>query len=263
MERLELPSARGTVATLLVAMLVLTAGCSAGGLLGGGDGNGNGDSGSIEPYTDSGDELTGEMVNESHTSAIQSAGSYTLESNVSLTGADSSLVQNAHGQVDLENDRQYAVQFASLFGNRTTYRYTADNTTYQRIVPEDGETQYQTSEGGQIANPSINTDNVDAFEWEQQGTETHEGVGVTRYEATGVANYTALPTSPAEENVSDVSATLLVSEDGVMHEYRVDYTQEGSGSTQEISLRYAVTDVGSTTVEEPGWLDEARNSSGN
>lgn len=257
MARFELPSARGTIATLLVAALVLTAGCSAGGFLGGGDDDGD-DSG-IEPYTESGGDLTGEMLNDSHTEAIESAGSYTLESNVSLTGEDSSLVQNASGQVDLENDRQYVVQFASLFGNQTIYRYTADNTTYQRVEPESGETQYDTTQGGQITSPAINTDNVDAFEWEQQGTETHEGVDVTRYEATGVANYSALPTDAGEGNVSDFSATLLVSADGVMHEYNVGYTQESSGSTQQVSLRYAASDVGSTTVEEPGWLDEAQN----
>ena len=249
-------SVRRTFATLLVAALVLTAGCSAGGLLGGGDGNGDDGSGDIDPYTESGDELTGEMLNDSHTETIRSAGSYTLVANVSLSGEDSALVQDARGRIDLENDKQYVVQFASFFGNQTTYRYTADNTTYERVVPEDGETQYQTNEGGTITQPTVNTDNVDAFEWEQQGTETHEGVDVTRYEATGVANYTALPTSPSEENVSDASATLLVSEDGVMHEYVVEYTQESSGSTQEVSVRYAATDVGSTTVEEPDWLDE-------
>ncbi|WP_121820645.1 DUF7537 family lipoprotein [Halostella salina] len=256
MARYETPSVRTTLATLFVGVLVLTAGCSAAGIFGGG---GDGDNGSIEPYTDSGDELDGEMLNESHTEAIESAGSYTLGYNVTLSGSNSSLVQNTRGQVDLENDRQYAVQFVSLFGNRTTYRYTADGTTYQRIVPENGETQYQTSNGSTTASPAINTNNVDAFEWEQQGTETVDGVGVTRYEATGVANYSALPTAPSEANASDVSATLLVSEDGVMHEYTLDYTQESSGATQEISLRYAATEVGSTTVEEPDWLDEARN----
>ena len=242
---------------MLVALLVLTAGCSAGGLLGSDDGNGDNGSGDIEPYTESGDELTGEMLNQSHIDAIQAAGSYTLEANVSLSGEDSSLVQDARGRIDLDNDKQYVVQFASIFGNQTTYRYTANGTTYERVVPEDGETQYRTNEDGTITEPSVNTDNIDAFEWEQQGTETHEGVGVTRYEATGVANYTALPTSPEEGNVTDVSATLLVSEDGVMHEYVVEYTQENGDSSQSVSLRYAATDVGSTTVEEPDWTDEA------
>ncbi|WP_135536199.1 DUF7537 family lipoprotein [Halostella pelagica] len=256
MKRSKTQSVRRILATLFVTVIVLTAGCSG---VTGIFGNDDGDSG-VEPYTESGDELTGEMLNESHRDTLRSAGSYTAEVNISLTSDESSITQDTRGKVDLENDRQYVVQSASLFGNRTTYRYMADNVTYEKVVPEGGETRYETTQNAETASASVNTDNIDAFEWEQRGTETHEGVGVTRYEATGVANYSALPTDASEDNISDLSATLLVTEDGVMYEYTVDYTRE-SDSTQELSLRYATRDIGSTTVEEPDWLDEAQSNS--
>lgn len=70
-------------------------------------------------------------------------------------------------------------------------------------------------------------------------------------------------------NISDESpivnydATILVDEDGVIHSLSVTAEAEQDGETSTVSFSMNVTDVNDTSIEEPSWLDEARNSSEN
>jgi hypothetical protein len=250
----------------LVGLLVASAGCAQiPGIGGDGDG-GDGGSSDIAAYTESGDELDGETVSADHAAAIEDAGSYTFDVGFEAADDESSLSIDAHIEADMENDRAYSVQESNLFGNQTAYKYTSGDSTYEKSVREGDEenAQYATSEDGQVqpvnTTPSFQASLVDGLEWSQEGTEEQNGVGVTRYESTGVANATALVGAGTDaENVSDVSATMYLDADGVVRQYDLTYTVQEGDSETTVTYEVETTGVGSTSVEEPDWLDEARN----
>ncbi len=59
-------------------------------------------------------------------------------------------------------------------------------------------------------------------------------------------------------NVTSFDATATVDRRGVVRSMSVDTTFVEEGETVTYSERFAVTDVGSTTVAEPSWVDTAR-----
>lgn len=252
------------LAVALVGLLVASAGCAQ--IPGmGGDGGDDGSS-DIDPYTESGDELDGETVSTDHVAAIEDAGSYTYDVTFEAADGESSLSIDAHIEADMESDEAYSVQESNFFGNQTTYKYTSGNVTYERSVSEGDEenAQYKTSDDSRVepvnTTPSFEPTLVDGVEWSQEGTEERDGVGVTRYESTGVANVTALVGAGTDaENVTNVSATMLVDADGVVRQYDLTYTVEEGDSETTVTYEVSTSAVGSTSVEEPDWLDEARN----
>lgn len=219
----------------------------------------------VEPYTTSGGALDGETLSEDHRSAVEAAGTYTVEEQVEIQSAERSRRYATRVEVDLENGEAYSVRETAVVGNRTTYRYTNDNTTYRKqVVGNDEETaSYATSESADVApvnaTPRVAPGLIDGLEWRQAGTEARDGVNVTRYEATGVANLTAVvgPNATAE-SVTDVNATMFVDADGIVRQYELTYTVEGDGRTMTVTYSFSTTAVGLTMVEEPDWIDEAK-----
>ena len=249
----------------LVGLLVASAGCAQIPGMGGDDG-GDGGSADIDPYTESGDELDGENVSSDHAAAIEDAGSYTFDVSFEAADGESSLSIDAHIEADMESGEAYSVQESNLFGNQTTYKYTSGDATYEKTVREGDEenAQFASSEESQVepvnTTPSFEPTLVDGLEWSQEGTEEHGDVGVTRYESSGVANVTALVGAGTDaENVTNVSATMLVDADGVVRQYDLTYTVEEGDSETTVTYEVETSAVGSTGVEEPDWLDEARN----
>lgn len=60
-------------------------------------------------------------------------------------------------------------------------------------------------------------------------------------------------------NVTHYDATILVDEQGVVHRFETTVESERDGTTVRISFTMTISDVNGTAVEEPPWLDEARN----
>jgi len=94
--------------------------------------------------------------------------------------------------------------------------------------------------------------------YERKGVETVRGVPVMRYEATGVD---ALEDSWAGgENASswfeDFSAVLLLDENGVIRYYEYEFVWT-EYNTRRMTKSYALSDVGSTDVEQPDWAANA------
>lgn len=63
----------------------------------------------------------------------------------------------------------------------------------------------------------------------------------------------------------NVSVATTVDERGVVHRYRFSYElrAEDGGQWHRVSTAYALRAVGETTVERPGWYDEAVDATGN
>ena len=76
------------------------------------------------------------------------------------------------------------------------------------------------------------------------------------------ANESAV-TAPDRVNVTEYNGTLLVDEQGLVHRFDVQVTTEQDGQRAAVGFSFEISDVGETTVEEPNWLDEAKNRSEN
>lgn len=95
---------------------------------------------------------------------------------------------------------------------------------------------------------------IAAFEFEFEETVRRDGETLYRFGAAELAA-TGGDLRSIPQNASNVSATLLVGEDGVIH--GVEYAYDTDTSAVEFS--FAVADLGGTTVDEPAWLEAARD----
>lgn len=102
---------------------------------------------------------------------------------------------------------------------------------------------------------------------ERVGTETFDGVTVTRYEYTDAEawqTYNQGVTSGASDTEEEVTVTdfeiaTLVDSDGIARLTTWTLTAETeSGETVSAEWRYSLTGIGSTSVEDPDWLAEAQ-----
>lgn len=102
-------------------------------------------------------------------------------------------------------------------------------------------------------------------EWTPQGTETYDGVTVQRYTYDGDDYWTELDGELDDGTFSVQSASyeLLVDDDGIprYQSYRVEAVDE-TGVEGWYEWEYTVTDVGTTTVADPPWLDAALAAGG-
>jgi hypothetical protein len=285
---------RRVVLTVAVALLVATAGCSG---LGGGDGadgadgtNGTdgasgtdggaggtdggdgGDGGDASGYGVAGGELDGTTLDNSTTAAVESAGSYTLTTAFSTNGTIQnqtySTVASVTTSVDLEAAQGLSrTESTTTQGSRTSENtlviYATSEGSYNRVGTGDNAT-YRTPDDRFVRNINVTSFSedysnlIDAIAWEQVGTETFQGTGVTRYNVTSVANATALVGGSG--SVNEASGSMLVDEEGVVRQISLSlrYEQQGSTTVQDVTV--TLGDIGSTSVSEPGWVSEAQSS---
>lgn len=261
---------RKQIATVAVAALLVFAGCSAGG-------DGGSTTTAVETTTaGSGDTTTGSAdepiyespldpatVAENHEAAIRDAGTFTLASTSNQTQGEQSLSVTASIAADLSSGAYFSEQNAS---NRLVETYGYGNgTAYQRISFS-GETQYvipqQSPNVSQLASGDIQSF-VNAFTFDHVGSESVDGTQTDVYEADGVEDlnesapgFTNLDTG----NVTSIDARVYVTQDGLVKQFEYGLTVETESGEATIAIEQRYVDVGSTTVEQPPWLDEAREN---
>lgn len=273
---------RRVVLTALLALLVATAGCN--GL--GGDGGtasptaGGGDDGTPattgSDYDVAGEELDGENLTDSTTTAVMDGGSYTTESTLTATttqqGQEQTTTSNRTLRVDMDagtglREQSRTQAAAGDSQTQSVVVYTAGNTSYRKFG-SGTQAQYDRQEGppqqfGDIRPVNVTSFNenytqiVDGFTWERNGTTTDQGTTVTTYSLTGVADKEILGLGNA--TIEETSGALRVDGDGVLREVSVAYTATGNATTS-VDLTTTVSDVGSTTVSEPDWTSQAKDS---
>lgn len=264
-------SHRNAILVVVVAALAATAGCTGGNGPGTATANNSTDGQTIEPM----EQLNGSELTNATSAAAEDGGSYTVETD-SYVLTNSSLgqsegVTNTTTRVDFAADRGIRVSnqtsFGSPTGNGSIVVYTDGNTSYQRINSSRGVSySVQTGTGFQIqpVNTTAYTQNytglTDAFEYEANGTTTVDGTTVVRYDSTNLTDASVFVGTNSNATVSNSSNTLYVDDDGVVRRVDLSYTVSSEAGSSRIDLTSTLTDVGSTSVEEPGWLDEAQNS---
>lgn len=176
--------------------------------------------------------------------------------------ASGELTVRQHVRSSLDANRRLLVFNASTEAN---YVYAADGTTYIKAVA-DGETAYQTSEDSYasfenvhgsvtLSGPEALGGILNAGNYTATGVVERDGQQLVRFELQSVDSDRITGT------VTNATGTVLVTSDGVVRDahLRMDGTQDGEPWV--IEQGFEITALGDVTVEEPDWVDEARNSS--
>lgn len=278
-----------TLAVVLLAVLVALAGCN---VL---DGTGTDvpapetDEDSAA-YTDSGAALNGSTLRADHVGQLEGAESFTTATDLVIESGNRTVRLNQTTLVDLATDRARQTSVLSSSqrnGSIQAQTYTRPNVTYQRFVVDGGAQETVTYRRAsppydatgsvepvnttRAKNPDLAKSVVDSIEWTQTGVEGTGERAVTRYVATGRENFTefrngsnvssvqGVNLSAFGEDVSEMRAVLRVDGDGVVREFRFRVAGTSDGRDVALSFIVRTTEVGTTTVTEPDWLDEAKN----
>lgn len=261
---------RKQIAAIAVAALLVFAGCSAGG-----DGGATTAPGTDAPTdgttTESGSDggapvyespLDATTVAQNHDTVLRDAGTFTLVSTSNQSQGGQSLGVTSSVAANVDSGEVYSEQNAN---DRVVEVYSYGNgTAYQRLELSSGETQYtvppQPPNASQIAGGQLQSF-VSAFALDHAGSETVDGASTDVYEASGVedVNESAFPQLDVE-NVSSADASVYVTEDGLVKQFGYSLTVATENGEATIAVQQQYTEVGSTTVEQPPWLDEAREN---
>lgn len=286
-----------TVPTLLVAFLLILAGCS--GSPGGpvatdtatpdapasdgssgsnGDdasGSNDGDGGSNDGDGDGGDADESLSLTDPE-AALRSAGSFTATWRYS--GTDATGVEGAVSytyRADLDAERAYVSVTTDQDGETTTgfETFTADGVTYTQFGSDD-EVFYQAQPqedldvlSASLARTAVYGSDTDGLE--KVGTETYDGVRVDRYQLSAAdsamwAGLGTTGTEPGDLAEFEVDYVVLVDADGLARYESWTFTgTTNDGQAVNGAWEYTLSDVGSTTVDDPGWLDDAKAQTGN
>ncbi|PSP56753.1 hypothetical protein BRC82_01370 [Halobacteriales archaeon QS_1_67_19] len=249
-------------ALLMVAVgcLVALAGCS-------GAISDVGDTTTDDATTDDVEYPAGVSENDTNVSALTAAHdrqlenrSFTLEVNSTVNASTGNQTITMTAAVGPDRDQ---VLVNGSARNQQVSAYMTDEKRYTRLTVGDREPQYRVTERTpdqmQLFSGSFaGTTYLDRFAAEANFTPTDvrtvDGTTLIVLEADG-----SNATDTERANVTDYEATLLVDEDGVVHSATVDVSAARDG--QQIRTRFSmnVSAIGETTVEEPDWLDEAKN----
>lgn len=90
---------------------------------------------------------------------------------------------------------------------------------------------------------------------------TRDGETLLRYNSTNVTDIDPFLPMGVFGGVIDknFSATLLVDQDGVIRSFTYSLTYTTDGETQRLTARYRVTDLDSTFIKKPGWIEKAKS----
>jgi hypothetical protein len=254
---------------LIVVSLVVLAGCAGGGDVApgaeGSDAGSTGDGGADDVDADEFDLGDPERL-------LRDAGSFTVTwsyAGVDASGTETEFTREFYA--DLESERSYSRTASATDGQADGggfEQYVADGVTYTRFGS--GDDAMVTSQEGstEVLGTAIALSQARAYGADDgltfAGTETFDGVAVDRYELSAAdqalirAGSVAAQGEPGTLEITSFEYVVLVDEDGLSrHESwafsgRTDDQNEVSGSWE-----FSLTGVGSTTVEEPDWLDEA------
>lgn len=249
---------------VVVAILVVLAGCASGPGIGGDDGP------AVDDGPGDGTAGTGDAhVAENRTALLVEAGSYTSYWQMRTT-EDGVVTSNTTytWAVDFDRDRtHFSARMASADTVQLNYgTYHADGRTDQR-QGEGEDATYSVTDGEfrPTASAAMRTtidDADDLVEFANEGTETHEGVTVTRFVRTEEPAWLGnRGQTDGDLTWTEFRFTVLLDEDGLVRSegWEAEGVSEDA-STYVMSFTYALSDVGGTDVEEPAWVATARDT---
>lgn len=210
------------------------------------------------------------QIVQSHGATLTAAGSYTAVVNATWSGTDGtagsqsdSLVATTTTYADPATGEYYQVTIIPVeqFDYRIErYSPAGENVTYTRTNVY-GQASYtkrnETLDTTQLLRPASNTF-FDSLDFQPQGTVTRDGETLQRYTVTDlqhVENTTYFQGALASIDVEVLYNPAL----DLMQDVRWTYSYEDdSGGSFSSKFHVSYSDIGSTTVSAPDWLDTAK-----
>lgn len=177
--------------------------------------------------------------------------SFTVDTEVSFgssTSVTTTKVADGTALATTENDRGERVQWAN------------DSATYSRVT-ENGETSYatgsQTFDRERFMQYYRMETFVEAGAYEPTEVVVRDETPLIRIEATETDDAAAIQDRYGAESVESFESTMLVDEDGRIHEMETTFTYDQDGRTNTQTVAMTTRDVGETSVERPDWVATA------
>ena len=266
------------IPTILVVLTVVLAGCSGGGVTDSGDTSGSDATGTDTAVTDGpgsetptaiGGVPTGEDLSLTDPDTrLRAVGSFATEWSYSVSGVDGTTTSLTQSHwVDLDANRSLQrTETTGSDGSFAIETFVADGTSYTRYGEGD-DVQYASSDRpGSVVETATSYASGFTSDLESDasfvGTETYDGVTVSRYEYDNTAAWQVYGGSmfgSGNVSVTAFTVAVLVDSDGVAR--LTTWTLSGQaddGTDVSSAWRYSVTGIGSTTVADPAWLADAR-----
>jgi hypothetical protein len=270
---------------LAMVVLLLTAGC-----LGGGGGDSSSPAGASDEQSDTGSDAddassTGNAGSDDVEltdveEALRDAGSFTVVwtySGVDERGTETEVRREFYA--DLEAERSLTVTSSVVDGMSdagSMQQFFADGTTYTRSGPDDAPTYFAyEQESADVVATAIALSQARAYGADEdlsfEGRETFDGVSVERYElsradsqlirAGSAVGAGAGGTAGGVAEITDFQYVVLVDADGLSRFESWSFEgRTADGETVSGEWEYSLTKVGSTTVNDPDWLADAKAS---
>lgn len=264
---------RKTMVVVAVVTLIALAGCTGG--------NGPSTPTSTNDSTDNlqpMDELDGAALTNNTVSAVENGGSYALRADAEFvantsrgnSSTDTAITRRANFETDrgIRSINQ-TVSNPLRSGTSTAVVYTDSDTSY-RLRNLSGQNATYDSQTGSGSIRPVNVSSYDqsyidytniteGFNWEANGTATVGDTTTIRYSSTNVSDSNYL-VQDSNSTLTNASADLYVDEDGVVRRTDLTFTIENGASSSSADISLVLTDIGSTTVEEPSWVAQAESS---
>lgn len=258
----------------VVALLVVLAGCAGGG--GGMPSAEGADSAGGSAGTDGG--ATGDEASDSDAfelgdpeRLLRDAGSFTVTwsySGVDASGAEIAVTREFYA--DLEAERSYTRTTSTANGQAdgsNIEQFVDGGVTYVRFGT--GDDAFVSSQEGssEVLGTAIALSQARAYGADDDlvaaGTETFDGVTVDRYELSATdealirAGSVSAQGEPGDFEVTNFEYAVLVDENGLSRHESWQFSGRADDQAVSGAWEFSLTGVGSTTVEEPDWVDQA------
>lgn len=206
-------------------------------------------------------------IASAHRNGLQAAGTFTYNYTRVVRGTGEELGANRGGRVNLDSNTAFFVSHPT--DDATSYTYAEGTTAYEKeVLAGFDEPSYEVKELGQplaesLVSGRIILETIRAVEYERAGTITRDGERLVVYVANGTDSIAADRLYPDEE-LSEFSSTLVLDpETGVVRLLRTERTtdKDGTGEPVTVTETLRFSNVGTTTVEQPGWVERLKNGS--
>lgn len=257
-----------TTATLLTVLFVALAGC-----VGGAD---DARRSGVSPTDASADTATGaptdrshplaeSPLGEGHAATLRAAGSFAVRTNVTLRGSatNDTRFRNTTTMVDVSNGTLLTRTERDPSLSETTYA-AADGERYQRVRHSEGAApEYRSQTAGYDVEGYVESAPAwfeAAYDYEYAGPAPDDG-SVHVYTVTSVeqlTNRSATVTRYDPRNVTDIHIRVEVTDDGLVRNLSYRLEREAEGERVTLTMRTTYTGLGTTVVQPPSWLGEAK-----
>ncbi len=219
-----------------------------------------------EPAIGAEPPLEAGSIASTHQSGLEAAGTFTVNSSSTIRGAgEDSGTDTSGARVDLDANSAY--QVSQPTEEATRYTYAEGATAYKKnVLDAFDEPEYETDELGRPLAESLTAgrtvlETVRAVDYERSGTVTNDGQQLAVYVANGSDSVETGPLYQGEE-ITEFSSTLVVNpETGVVHRLQTERTTDAfsAGEPTTVVETLEFSNVGSTTVEQPDWVEQLKN----